>query len=240
MNRTIFLLLAIALSAGAVCAQKEVDRPLITVTGQAEILVVPDEVDFSLRVVTAEKELSPAMEKNDQIVKSLFAIARKYQIPPAQLQTDQISVSQRFTDEEVTKKPPVFLGFTVAKNVAIILRDVSKAEALLADIIKAGVSYVQNVSFRTTQLRKHKDAARAMAIKAAQEKAIALTKEIGQSIGKAYSITEEGASYNFAYTQNRSSNFSASQDGPSASDENTIALGQISITARVTVSFELK
>ena len=31
-----------------------------------------------------------------------------------------------------------------------------------------------------------------MAIKAAQEKAIALTKEIGQSIGKAYSITEDG------------------------------------------------
>jgi uncharacterized protein YggE len=238
MTKTLLLLFAIVLSAGTVCAQKEVDRPLITVTGQAEIMVVPDEVDFALRVVTMDKGLSTAMEQNDQIVKTLFALARKYQIPPTQLQTDRISVTQRFTDEDVTKKPPVFLGYTVIKNVAIILRDVSKADDLLTEIIKSGVSYIQNVSFRTTQLRKYKDQARAQAIKAAQEKAIALTKEIGQSIGKAYSITEDGPTP-YAYSQN-SSNFIGQSGGSSSSDESTIALGQISITARVTVSFELK
>ncbi len=78
-----------------------------------------------------------------------------------------------------------------------------------------------------------------MAIKAAQEKAIALTKEINQSIGKAYSITEEGPTP-FAYAQNRSSNYIGTGGETSASEESTIALGQISITARVTVSFELK
>jgi uncharacterized protein YggE len=235
--KTIFLLFAIALSAASVCAQKEVDRPLITVTGQAEIMVVPDEVDFALRVVTMDKGLSTAMEKNDEIVKSLFALARKYQIPAAQLQTDRISVSQRYTDEDVTKKPPVFLGYTVTKNVAIILRDVNKAEDLLADIIKSGVSYIQNVYFRTTQLRKYKDEARAQAMKAAQEKATAMAKEIGQSIGKAYSITEDGPT---PYYSTSNSNFSADSGRASSSDESTIALGQISITARVTVSFELK
>lgn len=238
MTKNLLLLFVIVLSAGTAFAQDQVDRPLITVTGQAEIMVVPDEVDFALRVVTLEKELSAAMEKNDQIVKSLFALARKYQIPPAQLQTDRISVSQRFTDEAVTKKPPVFLGYTVTKNVAIILRDVSKAEDLLTDIIKSGISEIQNVSFRTTQLRKHKDQARAMAIRAAQEKAIALTREIGQSIGKAYSITEEGPTS--SYSQNSNNNFTYSVSERSSSDESTIALGQISITARVTVSFELK
>jgi uncharacterized protein YggE len=239
MTKQLLLVLVIALSAGTAFAQKEADRPLITVTGQAEIMVVPDEVDFSLRVVTMERELTTAMEKNDQIVKTLFALARKFQIPPAQLQTDRISVSQRFTDESVTKKPPVFVGYTVTKNVAIILKDVSKAEDLLADIIKSGVSSIQNVSFRTTQLRKHKDQARAMAIKAAQEKAVALTKEIGQSIGKAYSITEEGP-VNYGFSQNNNANFSDSGSESSAGEESTIALGQISITARVTVSFELK
>jgi uncharacterized protein YggE len=240
MNRTILLLFAIALSACTVFAQQEVNRPLITVTGQAEIMVVPDEVNFSLRVVTMEKELEPAMTKNDQIVKAVFAIARKYQIPPTQLQTDWINVSQRFSDERVTRQPPVFLGYTVTKNVAIILRDVSKTEDLLADIIKSGVSEVQNVSFQTTQLRKHKDEARARAMKAAQEKATAMAKEIGQTIGKAYSIKEDGPTYNFSYAQNSNSNFRADSGEASANDENTIALGQISITARVTVSFELK
>lgn len=240
MTRTILLLFAIVLSAGTVFAQKDGDRPLITVTGQAEIMVVPDEVVFSLRVVTMEKELPAAQAKNDQVVKSLLALARQYQVPPTKVQTGYINVSQRFTDEDVTKKPPVFLGYTVTKSVAIILQDVTKAEDLLADIFKSGVSSIDNVTFRTSQLRKHKDQARAMAIKAAQEKAIALTKEIGQSIGKAYSIAEDGPSP-YAFAQNRSSNFVGGFVGDSSpSEESTLALGQISITARVTVSFELK
>jgi uncharacterized protein YggE len=238
MTKTISLVFAITFLATSVFAQSAVDRPLITVTGQAEIMVVPDEVAFNLRVVTMDKELSPAQEKNDQIVKTLLAMARKYQIPPTQVQTDHISLSQRFSDEEVTKKPPVFLGYTVTKKVAIVLRDVSKAEDLLADIFKSGVSNIEEVEFRTTQLRKYKDQARAMAIKAAQEKATALTREIGQTIGKAYSITEEGLN-NPSYSQNVS-NSMGSVRGSYSDEESTIALGQISITARVVVSFELK
>jgi uncharacterized protein YggE len=237
MIKKILLLLALTLTASSAFAQEKVDRPLITVNGQAEIMVVPDEVVYSLRAVTMEKELSTAQAKNDQIVKALLALARQYQIPPTQVQTGYINVSQRFTDEDVTKKPPVFLGYTVTKSVAIILKDVSKAEDLLADIFKSGVSSIDSVYFRTSQLRKYKDQARAMAMKAAQEKAIALTKEIGQSIGKAYTITEDEPSY--AYAQNNS-NFIGREAGPSSSAESTLALGQISITARVTVSFELK
>jgi hypothetical protein len=239
MTRKVLLVFVIALTAGNAFAQKEIDRPLITVTGQAEIMVVPDEVAFSLRVVTMEKDLPTAQAKNDQVVKSLLTLARQYQIPPTKVQTGYINVSQRFSDEEATKKPPVFLGYTVTKSVTIILQDVSKTQDLLADIFKSGVSYIQGVSFRTSEMRKYKDQARAMAIRAAQEKAIALTKEIGQSIGKAYSITEEGPTP-YTYAQNRSANFIGSAGDTSSGEENTIALGQISITAQVTVSFELK
>lgn len=239
-KRLPFLVAAVLAFSVQAFAQEKVDRPLITVNGQADMMVVPDEVAFSLSVVSMEKELPAAQAKNDQIVKTLLALARQYQVPANKVQTGFISVSQRFTDEEVTKKPPVFLGYTVTKYVGIILQDVSKAEALLADIVKSGVSSIQGVSFRTSKLRQYKDQARAMAIKAAQEKAIALTKEIGQSIGKAYSITEE-APNTYSYSQNRSnSNISMSTGDAAEGGETTIALGLISITAQVTVSFELK
>lgn len=238
-KRLPFLVVVVLVLSVQAFAQKDVYRPLITVTGQAEMMVVPDEVAFSLSVVSMEKELPAAQEKNDQIVKTLLALARQYQVPANKVQTGYISVSQRFTDEEVTKKPPVFLGYTVTKNVGIVLQDVSKAEALLADIFKSGVSSIQGVSFRTSKLRQYKDQARAMAIKAAQEKAVALTKEIGQSIGKAYTITEE-APNTYAYSQNRSNNFMLDGVSASPSEGSTLALGQISITAQVTVSFELK
>ena len=90
---------------------------------------------------------------------------------------------------------------------------------------------MEGIEFRTTQIRKHKDKARQMAIRAAQEKAIALTKEIGQTIGKAYSITEEGAA-----TVSSSNNFTSNARGSEAEiipmTKSTIALGQIPVTAR--------
>ena len=109
MIKKILLLFAIALSASTVLGQSTVDRPLITVTGQAEIMVVPDEVAFNLRVVTMDKDLLVAQAKNDQTVKAVLALARQYQIPPTQMQTDHITLSERYTDEDETKEPPVFL-----------------------------------------------------------------------------------------------------------------------------------
>lgn len=236
--KTLVLVIASLPLASVATAQDNRTPPLITVVGQAEVLVVPDEVVFDLRVETLDKDLLAAQAKNDQTVRNIFALARKYDIPPARMQTGQIRLGQKYSDEEATKKPSVFIGYTVTKKVALILRDVSKAEAMLADIFKAGVSYIEDVDFRTTEIRKYKDQARAMAIKAAQEKAVALTKEIGQSIGKAYSISEEGP--NNSYLSANARNSTTYVGGSYSADEETIALGQISVTARVIVSFELK
>ena len=218
-------------------AQDPPDRPLITVTGQAEVLVVPDEVVFNLSATTVDKNLAVAQRKTDEVVRNVIALARKYQIPATQIQTGHIRLEERHSDEEATRKPSVFIGYAVSKGIAIILRDVSKAEELLAELFTAGITRINDVEFRTTQSRKLKDQARALAIKAAHEKARALASEIGQNIGKAYTIVEEG--FPRGYGANVSNSL-GSISGVSSDDDSTIALGQISITARVTVSFELK
>jgi uncharacterized protein YggE len=79
-----------------------------------------------------------------------------------------------------------------------------------------------------------------MAIKAAQEKANLLARQIGQSIGPAYSITEGGgANYSRSnVTQNATTTISG--DLSESESESAIAPGSISITAQVTVSFRLQ
>ncbi len=219
-------------------AQNAPDRPLVSVTGQAEILVVPDEVVFKVRASTLDKNLLTAQHRNDEIVKKVIALARGFGIPSNLIQTDHIALEERHSDEDATRKPSVFLGYHVTKKIAIVLRDVTKAEALLSEFFKSGVTSIEGVDFRSTQMRKHKDQARALAIKAAQEKASAFARELGQSIGKAFSITEEGVAN--PYAANVTSNFSRRLIGSYSDESTTIALGQISITARVMVSFELK
>ena len=238
MSKSFPLIIALLICSFTAQGQNASDRPLITVTGQAEVMAIPDEVVFNLNATTVDKNLLAAQQKTDEVVRNVLELARKYQIPATQVQTGYISLQERYSDEGATRQPRVFIGYAVSKSVAILLRDVSKAESLLSEVFRTGITRINSVDFRTTQNRKLRDQARLLAIKAAHEKARALAAEIGQSIGKAYTINEvEPRSY-AAYSSNTVDGFIA---GGSFSEEpSPIALGQISITARVTVSFELK
>ena len=236
MFKLTFFLLVVFTALTSVLAQTPLQRSLVTVSGQAEVLVVPDEVVFNVRVSAFDKDLQKARLRTDEVVKKVLGLARTYQIPPELVQTDHISLEERYSDEEATRKPSVFLGYLVEKKVAIVLRDVSKAERLLSDLFASGITNIQSVDFRTTQNRKYKDQARAMAIKAAQEKAAAYAREVGQTIGKAFSITEEGLP---SYSPSNVMNISRGVGGSYSEEPSTISLGQIAITARVVVSFEL-
>jgi uncharacterized protein YggE len=244
-----FILSLICILAFAVCvlAQNISERPLIMVSGQAEINVTPDIAVFTLRVVSLDKDIARAKTINDESVRKTLVLAKTYQIAPEDVQTNYISVDEKYSDYESERKPRVFLGYQVTKKIVLKLRDMKRIEGLLSDVISSGVNRIDDIDFRTTQIRKFKDQARAMAMKAAREKAIALTGEINQTIGKAYSITEEALNNYSApnYSQNAMSNATRSEAGGGASgdysdSEGTIAIGQISITARVLVSFELK
>lgn len=99
--------------------------------------------------------------------------------------------------------------------------------------------------FRTTELRKHKDEARVLAVKAAREKANDLAGELDQKVGIPYSIEEipsGGQSWNRLGVRRGGGgiqNITMEESG-SAGSYATIALGQIKISAMVAVSFELE
>jgi uncharacterized protein YggE len=234
---TLPLAMLLFFTVGAL-AQSTGNPPLITVSGEASVKVMPDEVVFRLEVVNVDKDLVAAKKLNDERVKSVLALARDYQIDPQGIRTDYISVQPEYKEDKYGRSLPV--GYQVSKTVAIVLKDFSRFDDLLSDVIKLGVTRVSDVSFHTSQLRKHRDQARALAIKAAREKALAMTQEIGQTIGKAYSIQEEASFSNRASRDSRFSQNVVTEISGSYSDlESSIAPGQISITARVVVSFEL-
>jgi uncharacterized protein YggE len=121
----------------------------------------------------------------------------------------------------------------------------SKYERLITKLLEAGVNRVDSVEFLVAEPRKYKDEARAKAIRAAREKALAMAGELGQTIGKPWDISEEGFNGLFAQT-NRSlyaNNYvqasSYANDG-SPSEQSTVAPGEVSIRASVRVSFQLE
>ena len=240
--KTILLLVALAVVTVPAFAQNNIEPPLITVTGQAEVRVPPDEVLFTLAVENVDKDMLVANRKTDDSVKQILAIARKYGVKPEDVQTSQISVQPKYNTDDMEYEARrgikrVLIGYQVSKTVAVRLRDLSRFDEMLADILKAGITRLSNLEFRDSQLRKHRDEARRMAIRAAKEKAALLAGEIGQSIGPAYSITEaSGNDYGRSNAMQNASGFIA---GDAASSDSAISPGSISVTAQVTVRFRL-
>ena len=86
-----------------------------------------------------------------------------------------------------------------------------------------------------------------MAIKAAQEKAVALAAELGQKVGDPHMIREErsgwwsgyGAWWGSRWGGAMAQNVIQEVGGNALTGESSVAPGQISVTAKVTASFEL-
>ncbi|MBI5303669.1 MAG: SIMPL domain-containing protein [Chloroflexi bacterium] len=217
-------------------------RP-ITTTGDAEIKVAPDEVILILGVETWDKNIQIAKKQNDDRVKRITALTKDFGIDPKHVQTDQINVEPRYRNGYYTDAD--FIGYFIRKTVVITLKDVSKFEDVFTGALGAGATHVQGVQFRTTELRKYRDQARALAIQAAREKARALASELGRKIGEPQSIQENQSSWWSSYSARwggaMSQNVVQNVGGGGAfSEEGTFAPGQISISARVTVTFDLE
>lgn len=214
----------------------------ISVIGDAEIKVAPDEVVLILGVETWDKNIQIAKKQNDDRVKKVIALTKDFGIESKYVQTDQINVEPRYRNGTYTDAD--FIGYFVLKSIVITLKDVGKFEDLYTAALGAGVTHVHDIQFRTTNLRKYRDQARALAIQAAQEKAGALAGELERKIGKPQSIQENysgwwswyGTRWGGGMTQNVVQNVS----GGSPVEGGTFAPGQISVTARVSVTFDLQ
>ena len=121
----------------------------------------------------------------------------------------------------------------------ITVRDLTKLDTLLEALVKAGGNRIDSIGYETSDLRKYRDQARDMAVKAAHEKAGALAKALGQDIGKAQSIEEVSESGYQSPRQIQNALFANARSENVLMEAPSIAVGQKSISASVMVSFDL-
>jgi uncharacterized protein len=231
--------------------------PQIAVTGNAEVLVEPDEAYISLDVTKLDKVLEVAKKQNDETTAKILEVTRRFNISAQNVNIRNISVEIKNKIIRDPKKPvydedgdlsgeKIFLGYEVSKTIRIKYLELNKFEELFAELLKTGVTEVNDVSFETSKLRQYKDQARDMAIKASKEKATAMAGSIGQTIGKAIRITEGTISNtNLNYSINGvNSNSSVNITRPPAVETvsaniGSFSPGTITISASATVVFIL-
>lgn len=233
----ILSLLIIILVGSLVTSTAKAQEPrLITVLGDAEIRVVPDEVVISMAVETNSAQLATAKKTNDQRVRKIIALAEKFQIEAKHIQTSQISIEPRYRNSYEKSE---FIGYFVRKNIVVQLKELSKFEDFLSNVLEEGVNYMQGIQFRSSALEENQRQVQALAVKAAKEKATRLAGELGQQIGEPQLIQEEG-SYHSPLGVERNLTKQAQSYAMADTGESAFAPGEIIIRSAVVVSFRLK
>jgi uncharacterized protein YggE len=236
--------LPVALMLIASCARAD---QTINVTGDAEIKVPPDEVVLSLGVEVHSKDLAEARRENDRRVRAVKAAAAKSGVQEKDIQTDFIQMGIVYQNDGITPQ-----YYYTRKSIVIALRDVSRMEETLGAAVDAGATHIHGVDFETMKLREYRDQARAMAVKAATEKAHDMAKAAGlQVIGgpiNIYSANYGGRSWygsgwggmGASAMMAQNVTFVANSGGGGDAGQGTIALGRISVTASVSMQFRIQ
>jgi uncharacterized protein len=215
-------------------AQEVCNHPrIISVTGNAEIRVAPDEVVLTLGVDSHDKDLSVAKADNDSRIKAFLNLVHAAGVDPKNIQTSALTMGPEYSEERIRK----LLGYQVSQTVTVTLTDISKYEALMTNSLKAGINRVDGVYFVIADPKKYKEEARLKAVQLAREKAVAMARELGQTVGKPWQVTEGEDLDPYAKTANLSITYGRSRG---EMEDSTVSGGEMTIRGTVQVSFQLE
>lgn len=219
--------------AGLAVAEDKLPAKFVRVIGTSEVKVVPDRAVIEVGVEKQAPRASVAKHAEDAAARQILAALRANGIDEKDIQTTYLWLQQR---SSYVKKERVFY-FVAAQTMTVTVRDLTKLDALLETLVQAGGNRIDSIGYETSNLRKYRDQARDLAVKAAREKAEALAQALGQDIGKAQSIEEvPESSYQFSGLL---ANASAEDSSRAKVAGPSLAAGQKTISASVTVQFEL-
>jgi uncharacterized protein YggE len=219
----------------------------VSVSGAAVINVTPDRALIQLGVQTNGSTPDATRAENQQSIQKIISAMRALGIDAKDIATDHYIVYPIYENYDAMR----IRGYRIDNTVSITLRKIDLADDAIISALKVGANEVQNVQFYTSELRKYRDEARALATKAASEKAQALATAAGSQTGCVVSISENiwsqyygtwrGGKETTMWAQNVIQNAAPSAgSSQTQSDDSPISLGQIAVRAEVSVSYSLK
>lgn len=238
LQSTLLALMALIVNTQPLAAQEQ--PRVISTSGEAIVYVVPDEVIVTLGIETFNPNLAEAKASNDASSKLLLAAIGTVGVEEKHIQTDTLQIEIRYRSSHPSEG---IEGYFARRTYSVTLKDVKKLEALVDAALTNGANQLMGIQYRTTELRKHRDEARKLAIRAAKEKAVALASELECKVGPPRTINEGSAGYygwgrgNYNVMAQNTVQF---EPGNAGAGGETTPMGQMGVHASVSVTFDLE
>jgi hypothetical protein len=160
----------------------------ITVVGTGSVNVTPDRAAFAFGTVSQAPTASAALTASSGAVSRVIAAIQRAGVAKADLQTAEVSLSARWSDDGQT-----IVGYTASNTVTATVRKLGAAGDVVDAAVAAGANQVSGPSLLASdRTSAYRDALKA-AVGDARAKAQTLAAASGVTTGQITAIAEAGA-----------------------------------------------
>ena len=205
--------------------------PQINVNGEGKVKVVPDQATIAVTVETKGNNAKDVKKQNDEKIEAVIKFIKKMNLAPADYKTQRVALNPQYDYEK--KKH----SYNATQTIEILLRDLSKYDELMEGLVNEGINRIDAVTFQSSKLAQYQSEARKLAMKEAKLKAEDYVSVLGQKVGRAMTISDNSQTY---YPQPMYAAMKTMERSDASEPRETLAVGEINITANVTVSFILE
>jgi len=210
--------------------QKQNLVPQINVSGEGKIKVTPDQVIVTLGVENTGKDAAEVKKANDVIIDRVIKFIKQSNIPQSDYQTTNVSLNKNYDYEK--KK----YNYVASQTISVTLKDIKKYDEFMMGITDTGITNINGVVFKSSKIEQHQTEARKKAILDAKQKALDYASALNQKVGKAILVSDNSQTY-YPQPMYRAGLMKADSAGAEARE--TLAVGEIEVTANVQVAFIL-
>lgn len=234
MKKLIGLFLAVTMLFSMNAALADDDEADITVQGSAVITASPDVVTVTANVSLTADTVSAAQEAVNVVVEATIEKLLALGVLADDIVTESYNCYPSYNYDTGTA---VIAGYQANHTLSITMKDITMLDSVITAVTDSGMNEIYNVSYDVSTRSKLYQDALALAISAAEEKAVKMAAAGGMTITGIESIAENG-SYDSGY-----SNVSMETDAKASAAgvrSTGIRSGSVSVTAKVTVVYEAK
>jgi uncharacterized protein YggE len=219
----------------------------ISVSGEGEVLAVPDVGEFSFSVTGEGENASEAQADSAEEINAILAYLEEQGIEERDIKTDNYNLYPRWRYEPAPDCPfgsncpneRVQDGFEVNQTVSVKVRDTEQAGDIISGVGDLGATNISNLRFTVDDTDALQAEAREQAIDDAQAKAEVLAEQLGVKIVKITNYYEDRDYYQ-PYMDTRYQMEAMGGDQFGMGGGANLPVGEDSTTVRVNITYEVK
>jgi uncharacterized protein YggE len=188
---TLALQLAVAQPLEAQFAQRpEMARPVLTVSANAEVELVPDRASLGIAVETRGRTAAEAATANARLQSTVIDAIKAIGVPAAQLRTAALSVSPEYQYPDGGGRPTV-VGYQALNRVTVEVRELSRTGAIIDAALSKGATHVDGPRFSASDPAPARKSALEQAVRKARAEAEAIAAAAGVRLASVLEISTD-------------------------------------------------